>query len=582
MVTVTTSSTSSSASLNGLSTGIDTTALINAIMAQKGTGVARLKAQQTLNTQKTLALISLRTQLGVLNTSIAVLHDRFNSRLVTSTDSNNTNVTASANGNASGSYDLNVNTVATKGRLSASLDASGYTTNLSVANPSDSSSSFVFSGTTPAKFAVQGTDGTVYQVTLDAGSNTLNALRDKINAVAGGSVTATVVNTGKGPKPYQLVLTAKASGTGSTAGKVTIADITNMQSDGTAGAAVNTLGIGAGGSTDGLAKNITGGLASTLSGVATDANFTLNGINLTRASNVITDAVDGMTFTLKQGGQTGTTTLSVALDTGGTTTALQDFITKYNQLMKDYKVASTATKNADGSIAQAPLSSDANTRALMANLRATLVGASAGLPSGSTYKTLASLGVTTQADGTLYLNTYTFQQAMTGAIANVQSLFNFSGTSTNQYVTVKSGDSQTATGSVDFSITKDGSGVLWGTLTQNAVTTDPIKISNGILVGTGAYAGLNLSVTDTGTGTLSLTRGAGQAVSDLLSTFTGTNGSIATTLNTITTQNVSLATQIVQGQATLDREAKALKQKFAQMEAIVGQMKVTSSSLFGA
>ena len=395
-------------------------------------------------------------------------------------------------------------------------------------------------------------------------------------------MTATVVNTGKGPKPYQLVLTAKVSGTGSTAGKVTIADITNMQSDGTAGAAVNTLGIGAGGSTDGLAKNITGGLASTLSGVATDANFTLNGINLTRASNVITDAVDGMTFTLKQGGQTGTTTLSVALDTGGTTTALQDFITKYNQLMKDYKVASTATKNADGSIAQAPLSSDTNTRALMANLRATLVGTSAGLPSGSTYKTLASLGVTTQADGTLYLNTYTFQQAMTGAIANVQSLFNFSGTSTNQYVTVKSGDSQTATGSVDFSITKDGSGVLWGTLTQNAVTTDPIKISNGILVGTGAYAGLNLSVTDTGTGTLSLTRGAGQAVSDLLSTFTGTNGSIATTLNTITTQNVSLATQIVQGQATLDREAKALKQKFAQMEAIVGQMKVTSSSLFGA
>lgn len=583
MVTMTTSSTSSSTTLNGLSTGIDTTALVNAIVAQKGTGVARLKAQQTLNNQKTSALTNLRTELGTLITSLAALQDKFNSRVVTSTDSNNTNVTATATGAVSGSYDLTVNTVATKGRISATLDSNGLTTNLSVANPSDSVNSSVFTTGTPATFAVQGTDGKVYKIVLDDSTNTLNGLRDKINAVAGASVTASVVNTGKGAKPYQLVVMAKDSGTGSTQGLVTIADVTNMQGDGTAGAAANNLGIGAGGSTDGLTTNLTGGLTSATAGArATDANFTLNGINLTRSTNVVKDVVDGMTFTLKQGGQTGTTTLSVSQDTAGTTTAMQDFITKYNQLMKDYKAASTATKNADGSIAQAPLSNDATTRAMINNLRATLAGDSKGLPGTATYKTLASLGISNKSDGSLYLNTFTFQQAMNSDLSSVQDLFTFSGTSTNPAVTVQSGGSQTTTGSVDFAITDHGGGDLWGTLTQGGVTSAPIQVTNGVLVGTGAYDGLNLSVTGTGTGTLVLSRGAGQAASDLLYTFTGTTGSIANLMNTITTQNANLVTQISQGQARLDRETAALKQKFAQMESIVGQMKVTSSSLFGA
>jgi flagellar hook-associated protein 2 len=574
--------TSSLTSLNGLSTGVDTTALINAIVAQKGTGVARLKAQQTLNNSKTTALTAMRTELGTLITSMAALQDKLSGRTVTSTDVNNANVTATASGAASGSFDITVNTVATRGRISATLDANGLTTNLSVANPSDSVNSSIFTAGTPATFAIQGTDGKIYQISLDDSSNTLNGLRDKINAVAGASVTASVVNMGKGDKPYQLVLTAKDTGTGSTGGIVTIADITHMQSDGTAGAAANNLNIAAGGSTDGLAKVITGGLTSAASGVTgTDANFTLDGINLTRTTNVVKDAVDGMTFTLIQGGQKGTTTLTVAPDTAGATAALQDFITKYNTLVKDYKTASTATKNDDGSIAQAPLSGDSATRSLMANLRATLAGASAGLPTSSTYKNLSSIGVTNQADGTLYLNTYTFQQAMKGDLSSLQDLFTFSGTSTNSVVTVKGGGTQTATGNVDFSITKDGNGALWGTLTQNQVTSDPIPVSGGVLLGTGIYAGLSLGVTGTGTGTLTLSRGAGQAASDLLSSFTGTTGGIATLLNTITTQNANLTSQIAQGKARLDNETAALKLKFAQMEAVVGQMKASAGSLVG-
>jgi flagellar capping protein FliD len=101
-------------------------------------------------------------------------------------------------------------------------------------------------------------------------------------------------------------------------------------------------------------------------------------------------------------------------------------------------------------------------------------------------------------------------------------------------------------------------------------------------VGTGDFAGLNLNVIGTGTGTLTLSRGAGQAAKDLLAKFTGTSGGIDSVLNALTAQNKNLAAQVATGQSRLDRETAALKKKFAQMEAVVGQMKAAASSLTGA
>jgi flagellar hook-associated protein 2 len=573
-------STSSLNSLSGISSGVDTTALINAIVAQKGQGVARLTAKQTLNNTKVTTLNAMRAELSTLTTSLAVLQDGLNSLTVTSTDANNTNVTATGTGAASGNFDVTVHTVATKGRISATLDTNGMTTNLAVANPSDSVTSNVFTPGTPASFAIQGTDGVIKTITLTDNTNTLNGLRDAINA-SGAGVTASIVNMGKGAKPYQLVLTAKATGTGTTQGLVSLVDITNM---GTTGTSANNLGIAAG-TVDSLTTptKLTGGLTSATSGAsAVDATFSVNGIELTRTTNTVSDVADGMVFTLKQGGQTGTTTLTVAPNTVAATTDLQDFITKYNKLLTDYQTASTSTKNADGSIAQAPLAGDPTTRAMMNNLRSTLGGLSAGLPSSATYKNLTSLGITHQADGTLSLNTITFQNALKGDLASVSNLFKFSGSSTNSVVAFSSAGPDTATGPVDFAITKDANGALWGTLTQNSVSTAPIQVINGALTGTGAFAGLNLSVIGTGTGTLTLSRGVGQAASDILSSFTSVNGAITTSLNSIALQNKSLAAQIQRGQALLDSETTNLKKQFANMEAVVGQMKAAAGSLLGA
>ncbi len=571
--------TSSLSSISGITTGIDTTALINAIVAQKATGMNRLQAKKDLNDKKSTALNAMRTALTTLSLSMATLQDKLNGRTVTSTDNNNTNVTATATGVASGNYDITVKTVATKGRISATLaPVTGYTTNLAVANPGDSALSPIFTAGTSATFAVQGTDGVVKEITLDASSNTLNGLRDKINA-SGAGVTASVVNMGKGPNPYQLVLTAKDTGTGKTGGVVTLATLSGTVDPG--------LGIGVGSygapRADGT-LTIVGGVTSATSGAnATDANFVLNGIELTRTANVVKDAVDGMTFTLKQGGQTGTTTLTVAPDKAGATAAVQDFITKYNQLMKDYQAASTSTKNADGSINEAPLASDSTTRAMMASLKSTLFGQTAGLPSGSAYKTLPNIGISTQADGTVYLNTITFQAAVGNDLAAVQRLFAFAGDSTSPAVTFRAGGTKTVTGPVDFAVTKDGSGVLWGTLTRNGVASAPIQVTGGVLTGTGDFAGLSLAVTDTGSGTITLSRGVGQAMKDIITGFTGVgSGGIKSILDAIQAQNKSLDAQIQTAQTRLNQEKENLKKKFAQMESVVAQMRAGAGSLASA
>ncbi len=571
--------TSSLSSISGITTGIDTKALVDAIVAQKATGMNRLQAKKDLNDKKTAALNAMRTALTTFTLSLASLQDKLNSRTVTSTDANNTNVTATAAGIASGNYDITVKTVATKGRLSPTLDpVLGYT--LAVANPGDATNSPIFTSGTSATFAVQGTDGVVKEVTLDATNNTLNGLRDAINA-SGAGVTASIVNVGKGTNPYQLVLSAKETGTGKTSGVVTLASLS--------GTLTPSLGIASGSYGTPLADGtptIVGGLTSATSGAsATDANFILNGIELTRTTNVVKDAVEGMTFTLKQGNQTGTTTLSVTPDKAAATAAAQDFITKYNQLMKDYQTASTSTKNADGSINQAPLASDSATRAMMANLKATFFGQTAGLPGNSTYKTLPNIGISTQADGTVYMNVITFQAAMTNDLASVQRLFTFSGESTSPAVAFRAGGSTTVTGPVDFAITKDaGTGLLWGTLTRNGVSSAPIQVTDGILSGTGEYSGLSLTVAGAGSGTITLSRGVGQAVRDIISDFTSVSstGGIKSILDAIQVQNQSLSDQIQTAQTRLNQERTNLTKKFAQMESIVAQMRGSAGSLASA
>jgi flagellar hook-associated protein 2 len=467
-------------------------------------------------------------------------------------------------------------TVSVSGTGTGTLNlAGGVPGNLAVADPLATP---IFSGSS-ASFAIQGTDGVIKTLTLSGTNNTLYGLRDAINALGtadpavpnskGLGVVASVVNTGNGANPYQLVLTAKDTGTGTTGGLVRIADVTS-------GGAVNSLGIAAG-TVDSLTAPTTlgGGLTSTGTDAAQDALFTVNGIQLSRKTNAVSDVVDGVTFNLKQGGQTTPTTLTVALDKGTITSALQDVVTKFNALVTSYKNASAAG---------GALVNDSPTRSFISQIRAALAGSPAGLGAGATFTSAADLGLKTNRDGTLSLDTAALSTALDKDPDAAKRIFANSGASTNAAVSLYAFGTKTATGAVAFNITSFTSGgAVSGTFTVGG-NTYTLSGTNGNLAGVAGtpLEGLILTVKGTGSGTLTLSRGVGQAAQDTISGLTayGT-GSLSRIMSAVKDQNFNLSRQISDGQARLDRRKTILQAQFAQVESMVSQLQSAGQSLSG-
>ena len=135
----------------------------------------------------------------------------------------------------------------------------------------------------------------------DSGNNTLAGIRQAINDADAG-VTATIINDGT---TNRLVLSSDTSGSvGSIS--VTAAD------DGSGG-------------THALSQLENAGLVQVQS--ADNAQFTVNGLSVSRSSNTVTDVVDGLTLNLTKGtaGSPGVSTITVAKNTAATTTAIEGF-----------------------------------------------------------------------------------------------------------------------------------------------------------------------------------------------------------------------------------------------------------------
>jgi len=566
-------------SFQGVTSGLQTDQLVAAIINSEGQPLQRLKDRQSLNTQRSAALKTMASNMTALGTSFAALQDAFNSRSVTSTDSNDTYATATATGAATGTYDLKVTSVATRGQISPAMSG-GEPTNLAVADPAAA----IVTGT--ASFAVRGTDGVIKAFQLT--NNSLNGLRDAINS-SGSGVTATIVNSGKGANPYQLVVTANDTGTGTTNGVVTLAAIKNE--DGSSTTVNPSLGIATGtlSGAFGTPTGLSGGLSSSADGTAKDAVFTVNGIELTRKTNVVKDAVDGVTFTLKKGDATNATSLTVAQDKSAATTAMQNVLSKYNTLLKAYKDASTSTKDTStdtGDVVAAPLANDATARSIINQIQAVLRGTASGLPDSATYNSTASLGIKTGSDGSLSLDVTAFQKALDKDAGAVQKVFNFSGTSSSGAVSFSSAGAKTATGAVGFNITSYVSGgAVSGTFTVAGASGSPFTLSgtNGTLTGAAGTAleGLTLSVSGTGTGTLNLSRGVGSSLQDLVTSLTSYSGSLELARTNIESENKNLTDRIDSGQALLDKRQTLLKAQFDKMESTLSQMRSLSSSLSG-
>lgn len=568
-------SSGSTASFAGISSGMDTSALIQAQIARASLPQQQLQARKTANDSRSTALSTLQTQMKALSSALTDLNSTgLPSRTVASSDTTNTYVTATASGGASGRYVMKVDNVATYAQLSPSVDGSGNPTNLAAA----SATSAIFTdasgnGTGTATFAIQGTDGVTKQITLSAGQNNIYALADAINAAGtadpnvvgdkGLGVAATVINTGSVTNPFELVLTSRETGLGKDgAANFSIADVTS-------GGAVNTLGIAAG-STDGT--TVTGGTQSNQD--ATNAHFTLDGVAITRASNTVDDAVDGVTFNLLQGAQAGTTTLTVTADADNATSSMQAVVSAYNTLMKTYNTDTAAT---------GPLAGDGTARALLQQVQSALTGMPSGLASNSVYNSASSLGVSTNQDGTLTLDTTKFKKNFLADPTAAMNVFATSAVTTNAVVQLGFAGTASAAGKYGFNITSYASGgAVAGTITAPDGTQYQLSGTNGVLIGARGTAldGLYLNVSGTGSGNLTVSKGAGQAAIDAVNRLTNpANGSIPALIKSITAANKDLTTQIANQQTILDTMQASLQKQYSDMEAALSQLQAAGQSI---
>jgi flagellar hook-associated protein 2 len=288
----------------------------------------------------------------------------------------------------------------------------------------------------------------------------------------------------------------------------------------------------------------------------------------------VSDAVNGITFNLLQGNQSGTTTLTVAPDVDTATADMQQVITDYNTLMSTYN-----TDSATGG----PLSGNYGAQSLITRIQSALTGLPQGLSTGATYNSAASLGISTNNDGSLTLDTTAFRTAISTNPTAAQNVFANAATSTNAEVSLGAAGPNTATGNIGFDITSFISGgALAGTLTAPDGKTYNVTGDNGIIQGPAGstLAGLYLNVTGTGSGTLTLSQGVGQQTINAISNMTNeASGTITQMLKNITNQNTQLTTQISSQQTMLNTLQASLEAQYNQMEATLSQLQSAGQSV---
>ncbi|MBU0688753.1 MAG: flagellar filament capping protein FliD [Gammaproteobacteria bacterium] len=367
-------------SVSSTSAGLDVPALVEQLMATERRPIDTLNTKistsqikiSTFGTVKGLAA-DFQAALQGLNTSLTGF---------SATPSDTSVVSASADSTAAaGNYSLNVTALAQAHKLAAAGQVSDTTA--------------ISTGASTVTFSVGGVSS---DITIAAGA-TLQDIRTAINAANLG-VTATVINDGSGT-PFRLALSSDASGTSNAINSITI------QAGGDA--AINDL----------LAYNPTTNaptpaipMAQTVA--AQDASFTLNGILITKPSNAVTDAIQGVTLNLSK---IGTSDVVIARDTAAVSKAASGLVDTYNALSSKLKTL-TAYGNTAGALA-----GDGTLRMMQDQLRSIL-----NTPAtGGTLSTLSEVGIGFQADGTLKLDTAKLNTAMATNFSDVTNLFSSAG-----------------------------------------------------------------------------------------------------------------------------------------------------------
>lgn len=418
-------------SASGIGSGLDINNLLQQIVAAE-----RAPTENRLNLQeaKTQAEIS---AFGILKSSITSFKSSLNSLKTSSGFSVNTVsigdkslLSASASSIATaGSYSVEVESLAQSHSLATvafdSLDSIVGTGTLTF----DFGTTVYNSGDDTYTSFTTNPDKTSQSIEITNANNTVEGLRDAINDADIG-VTATVVDDGSG---FRLLITSDDSG---------LQNSLEISVDEGGGAAdTDTVGLSQ------LAFNSAATNAEeTLA--ASDAIVKINGLQVTRESNTISGAIHGVTLNLKSADVGNPTQVTINRDNSNAEKNIGNFVAKYNELVT---AIDNLTKFGGDDGQSGLLLGDTTTRNILSQVRR-VVGAV--IPNDSAFNTLSSIGITTQRDGTLGLDSSKLSSALSSDFDTVSKLFYSNGSISDSDISFISSTSSTQEGRYDVRISQ--------------------------------------------------------------------------------------------------------------------------------
>lgn len=403
----------SSISFSGLGSGIDFGVVRDAILSQRSIPITQMQSKVGNYNSRIDALKQLNTALASLTSAADVLTNRDLGKGRNGVTGDANVAAVSANSSASlGSFDLSVSRIATS-LTQASRSFSSLTEPI------------LTGGATTATFELRkgGADSGV-EITIDSTNNSLEGLRDAINAKNAG-VTATIVDIKGDGTEKQIVLSSTDTGA---SGRVEF---------------VETSATGIGADLNFRSINPPDGDYTKL-----DAAFTINGLSLTRPTNSISDAVTGVNLTLKKA---GATSINITQSTD-IENKLRGFLNAYNaiqdivagQYQKDSKDRPTGI-----------LAGDSNLRNVQQQLK-NVINTATG-DNGGIFDSLSQIGITATNDGHLEFDTTVLNDKLKTNSEDVQALlYGKAAGQTGFFQNAKevlSGLSDNVTGSVQTAIT---------------------------------------------------------------------------------------------------------------------------------
>ncbi|MDA1190547.1 MAG: flagellar filament capping protein FliD [Candidatus Poribacteria bacterium] len=340
----------------GIASGLDTQSIIQQLVDLESRPLVLSREREANLTIKASLFQDFNTRLNGFRTNLRDLGDSIINKLsaISAVSGDETKFTASATTSANvGTFQIGVTQLAKQSTLMS------LATNVTVADTDATLDTYgITSGT--LSFTI---DGTQTDVTVDASTDTLSTIRDKVNS-AGGAVTASIINAGSSSTDYRIVFNGTQAGAQNA---VELSETgTNFKSQ--------------------LDLPTDDGSGRTPEQAATDSIITLGGVSISRTTNTISDVIGGVTLNLKN--TTGTdVTLELKTDTATNLEKIQGFVDSLNSI-REFMIEQTSFD--EEATSQAVLYGDSTLIGIDQELRGAL---GRQLTTGGSITSLAQLGI---------------------------------------------------------------------------------------------------------------------------------------------------------------------------------------------